>query len=255
MPGREKTAPSQELAREHEPAAIAARLSRQPRFRYAPDAVLGGIDGCVTTFAVVSGAVGAGFDAIVPLVLGAANLLADGFSMAVSNYESAKVQADYQDQLRRTEESHIERIPAGEREEIRQIFARKGFGGPLLEQIVDTICSDRRLWVETMLSEELGLAKAPPRPLAAALATFVAFVLVGAVPLAPFLFPGLDVMDQFALSAVLAAAMFFAIGLMKGIAIQGRPLRSGFGTLATGGLAAGLSFLVGYLLRVAFGLL
>jgi VIT1/CCC1 family predicted Fe2+/Mn2+ transporter len=254
MSGPDKATLARELAREHEPAAIAARLSRRPRFRYVPDAVLGGIDGCVTTFAVVSGAVGAGFPAVVALVLGAANLVADGFSMAVSNYESARAQADYRDQLQRMEESHIERIPAGEREEIRQIFSRKGFAGPVLEQIVDTICSDKRLWIETMLAEELGLEKIPPRPLSSALATFLAFILVGAVPLAPFLVPNLRVMDQFTASAVLAGAMFFAIGLTKGVFIKGRILSSGVNTLLAGGLAAGLAYLIGYCLRVAFGL-
>lgn len=246
--------PTRELEREHEPEVIAARLAGQPRLRYLPDSVLGGIDGCVTTFAVVAGAVGAGFDAIVPIVLGTANLLADGFSMAVANYESARSQVDYREELRRTEEMHIERIPAGEREEIRQIFAQKGFGGPLLEQIVGTICSDKRLWVDTMLSEELGLEKTPRSPLTSALATFLAFLLVGAVPLTPFLATGLGIMQQFAWSAALAGAMFFAIGVAKGLFVRGRPLRSGFGTLATGGLAAGLSYLAGYVLRTAFGL-
>jgi VIT1/CCC1 family predicted Fe2+/Mn2+ transporter len=203
---------------------------------------------------VVSGAVGAGFDAIVPLVLGMANLLADGFSMAVSNYESAKAQGDYRDQLRREEESHIERIPAGERDEIRLIFSQKGFSGSLLEQIVNTICSDKRLWVDTMLSEELGLEKTPRKPLLSALVTFISFILVGAVPLAPFLIAGLQIMHQFWLSAALAGMMFFAVGLTKGLFIKGRTLSSGFSTLLTGGLAAGLSFLVGHILRLAFEL-
>lgn len=248
------SASSRELARDHEPAAIALRLSVQPRFPHAPDAVLGAIDGCITTFAVVSGAVGAGFGPVVPLVLGIANLLADGFSMAVSNYESTRVRADYRAHLRRTEEAHIERIPAGEREEIRQIFRRKGFDGELLEKIVAMICSDKRLWLETMLTEELGLGKAAPRPMASALATFLAFVLVGAIPLVAFVFPGLPLMGQFTLSATLAGAMFFTIGLAKGRVTGGRPFRSGLGTLATGGVAAALAFLAGYVLRVGFGL-
>jgi VIT1/CCC1 family predicted Fe2+/Mn2+ transporter len=246
--------PFRELEREHEPAAIATRLAGQPRFRYLPDSVLGGIDGCVTTFAVVSGAVGAGFEPIVPIVLGTANLLADGFSMAVSNYESVQAQADYRDELRRIEEMHVERIPAGEREEVRQIFAQKGFSGPLLEQIVATISADKRLWVDTMLSEELGLEKATRSPLVSALATYLAFVLVGAVPLTPFLATSLDIMQQFWWSAALAGVMFFAIGMTKGLFIRGRLLRSGLGTLATGGLAAGLSYLAGYALRAAFGM-
>ncbi|NIP71623.1 MAG: hypothetical protein GWO16_00680, partial [Gammaproteobacteria bacterium] len=74
----------QALEAEHHPEAIRRRLNGGSGGQSLPDAILGGIDGCVTTFAVVSGAFGAGFSATVALVLGFANLLADGFSMAIS---------------------------------------------------------------------------------------------------------------------------------------------------------------------------
>ena len=140
------------LHRQHQPAAIEQRLSRPLQPRYVADAVLGAIDGCVTTFAVVAGAVGAGFSASVALIMGFANLLADGFSMAVSNYEAVKALHEFRETARATEEEHIARVPDGEREEIRQIFARMGFSGETLDRIVATICQDRQLWVETMLS-------------------------------------------------------------------------------------------------------
>jgi VIT1/CCC1 family predicted Fe2+/Mn2+ transporter len=146
-----------ELEAEHLPQAIARRLSAHRRHGYIGDAVLGAVDGCVTTFAVVAGAVGGGFSEIVVIVLGFANVLADGFSMAVSNYLGTKSECEEVDKARRTERTHIEAIPAGEREEIRQIFARKGFGGDLLERIVEVITSNPKLWVDTMLTEELGL--------------------------------------------------------------------------------------------------
>ena len=76
----------------------------------------------MTTFAVVSGTVGAGFPSSVAVVLGIANLLADGFSMAISSYESIKAQQEYIESVRLSEAKHIEAVPDGEREEIRQIF-------------------------------------------------------------------------------------------------------------------------------------
>lgn len=237
------------LQRAHHPVAIRERLEKPPRQQLVSDAVLGGIDGCVTTFAVVAGSVGAGLPGTVALVLGLANLLADGFSMAVSNYEAVQAQAEHLASVRREEERHVALVPAGEREEVRQLFARKGFSGDLLDQVVDTICEDPRRWVDTMLVEEHGLQPVPPRAWPSALATFGAFVAVGIIPLLPLGVADLDAGRQFALSCGLAGVMFFLIGSVKGLAL-GRPaLRAGLRTLATGGTAAALAFGAGHLLR------
>lgn len=244
----------EKLIREHHPEAIRRRLRQLPKSQNVSDAVLGGIDGCVTTFAIVSGAVGAGFSSSVALVLGFANLLADGFSMAVSNYESIKAGREFSETLRRIEHEHIDKVPTGEREEIRQIFRQKGFDGEVLENIVDTITQDRHLWVETMLMEEHGVQKAAPEPGRSALTTFLSFLLVGAVPLLPFFFTALPMQQQFVLSTCLAGVVFFLIGTLKSYVFAKPVWRSGLGTLLTGGAAAGLAFVTGYLLRNVFGL-
>jgi vacuolar iron transporter family protein len=243
-----------DLLAEHRPDAIRARLQRPRQPGTVSHAVLGGIDGCVTTFAVVSGAVGAGFAPVVALVLGFANLIADGFSMAVSNYEAIRAERERADSIRASEREHIERVPGGEREELRQIFAAKGFSGATLEAVVDTISSNRELWVETMLVEEHGVQPQGDRPLRAAATTLGAFVGVGAVPLLPLLMPALDSSQQFAASTVLAAMMFFAIGALKSRVVARPMLRAGLGTLLTGGTAAALAFAAGYLLRAGFGI-
>jgi hypothetical protein len=152
------------LEAEHRPEAVRQRLLERRGQGYLGDAVLGGIDGCVTTFAVVAGAVGAGFSGLVIVVLGFANLLADGFSMAVSNYQGTKSQLERVEEARLSEERQIEEIPSGEREEVRQIFAAKGFSGDTLDSVVEVITKDRGLWVDTMLAEELGLEVQGPDP-------------------------------------------------------------------------------------------
>lgn len=243
-----------DLLAEHRPEAIRARLRKPVRTDLLAHAVLGGIDGCVTTFAVVSGAVGAGFAPVVALVLGFANLLADGFSMAVSNYEALRTASERVESLRASEREHIERVPAGEREEIRQLFRAKGFDGATLEAIVDTLSSDRELWLDTMLAEEHHVQPQVERPLRAAATTLVAFIGVGTVPLLPFLLPAMVVSHRFAASALLAAVMFFAIGALKSRALAQPVLRAGLTTLLTGGTAAALAFGVGWVLRVAFGI-
>lgn len=244
---------AEHLAAQHHPDRIRQRLARQQVHSYLSDAVLGGIDGCVTTFAVVAGAVGGGFSSLVVVVLGFANLLADGFSMAVSNYQSTKSQRERVQQARQEEERHIDAVPEGEREEVRQIFAQKGFDGPLLESIVEGITQDRQLWVDTMITEELGLPLDGPRPLRAGLTTFGAFLVVGFVPLLPFLLPGLSPDATFRLSAFGAALAFFAVGAGKGLVLGRSALRAGAETLLTGGAAAMLAYLVGSWLRHVAG--
>src|SRR3989344_4916615 len=62
--------------------------------KYLPEFIYGGIDGTVTTFAVVAGSLGASLSTSILLILGFANLIADGFSMAVANYLSVKSQTE-----------------------------------------------------------------------------------------------------------------------------------------------------------------
>lgn len=243
-----------DLEPEHHPEAVKERLSQPPQASTVPDAILGGIDGCVTTFAVVSGAFGAGFSPTVALVLGFANLLADGFSMAVSNYEASQAQQEHIDSVTRREYHHIQLIPEGEREEIRQIFRAKGFEGELLESVVETLTDDHDIWVDTMLKEEHSLQPVGLNPLRAALTTFVAFIIVGAMPLLPYALPGVEAGTQFLASVLIAGVMFFCIGMLKSLVYQRPMLRSGFRTLLMGGAAAGLAFISGHLAHALFGL-
>src|SRR5690606_19207517 len=157
---------------------------------------------------------------IVIVVLGVANLLADGFSMGVSNYQNTKSNLQQIEMARREEDRHIDLYPEGEREEIRQIYARKGFEGSELESIVNVITQDRELWVDTMLREELGLQLEGPSPARAAIATFAAFLIVGVLPLVPFLVPGFIGTQQFMWSAVATGLAFFGIGALKGRILQ-----------------------------------
>jgi len=231
------------LRAEHTPEAIAARIAAATNHSYLGDGVLGAIDGAVTTFAIVAGASGAGLPGGVALVLGLANVLADGFSMAVGNYLKAKADSQIVARARRLEEHHIDHIPDGEREEIRHIFAAKGFDGPELDHVVDVITRDRNRWVDTMLTEELGLQLETPDPVRAAATTFVAFLVAGLVPLVPLVLVARP--HAFAVSAAATALAFLAIGVVKGMLTEVRPLRAGLETLFIGGGAAFLAWVVG----------
>lgn len=230
----------------HTIRAIRARLARRPGTGYVRDWVYGGIDGAVTTLAVVAGVIGAELSAGVVLILGFANLLADGFSMAASNYSGTKAEVDDYRRLEAVERQHIAVAPEGERAEVREIFAAKGFEGRDLERAVRVITADKDRWVDTMLSEEYGLPAVPRSPLKSALSTFAAFASCGAVPLVPFV---IGVPAAFETSTLLTALVFFAIGAAKARWSTAPWWRSGLETLAIGLAAAGLAFAAGYGLR------
>ena len=162
------------------------------RFRnHLPEFVYGGTDGAITTFAVVSGVVGAALSQNIILILGFANLFADGFSMAVSDYLSVKSQ----EELRK--------------KGIKHSSARKK-----------------------------------------ATATFFSFVVIGIVPLIPFIFA---FQKQFLFSIILTGLAFGIIGYCRGIVTKKHKVKSAFQTILIGGVAAAIAFLVGYFLKGLMG--
>ncbi len=231
-----------QLEHDHSPDAIRQRLAEGPKTSYLRDWIYGGIDGAVTTFAIVSGVEGASLSPKVVVILGLANLLADGFSMAAGNYSGTHAEMDEREHLRRVELRHIAEAPEGEREEIRQIYQRKGLSGENLEVVVDAITADRERWVETMLNEEYGLSSDARSPMLAAVTTFSAFLVCGAVPILPFV---LGLQNAFLVSAVTTGLVFFAIGCGRSRWSLSPWWQAGFSTFLLGGSAAALSWGVG----------
>lgn len=243
--------PSAELRADHTPSAIRARLDDGGRPDYLRDVVFGAMDGAVSTFAIVTGAIGAGLGSGTIVVIGIAKVLADALSMAGANYLATRTDEDRRTRLRAEEEAQLDAFPEGEREEVRQIFARKGFAGADLDRAVEVITSDRERWLDTMLREEHDLPLGDRSARRAAIATFLAFVAVGALPLLPFVaalaFDGIVI--AFVASVFLTAAAFVLIGAAKGLII-GHPWRlSAFETLLVGSAASGVAFAVGLALR------
>jgi vacuolar iron transporter family protein len=234
------------MEHEHSSEAIHERLIAGPSHNYLRDWIYGGIDGSVTTFAVVSGVAGAQLPAWIILILGFANLIADGFSMAASNFLGTKAELDDWRRLEAIENRHIDLAPEGELEEVRQIFQLKGFEGDDLSRIVELVTSDRERWVHTMLTEEYGLPREVRSPWIAAVSTFTAFVICGLVPLLPYL---LGVRQSLTVSIILTGIVFFAIGSVKSRWSTVSWLQSGLTTLAVGGIAAALAYVTGLLLK------
>ncbi len=230
----------------HDPGDIARRLQDGPRISYLRDWVYGGIDGTVTTFAIVAGAVGADLSNRFLLILGVANLLADGFSMAAANYSGTKAEIEEYSLVREMEERHIDTEPEGEREEIRQIFMAKGFKGRALKDAVDVITAEKERWIDTMMTEEHGLPRVTRSPVTAGLVTFLAFVACGFLPVAPFAF---GVHASIVVSVAMAAFTFFLIGSLRSRWSPVHWLRAGTETLVIGLVSAGVAYLVGDFLK------
>lgn len=234
-----------ELEHAHTVEAISVRIS-SVKHSYVRDWIYGGVDGAVTTFAVVSGVAGAELSPTIVLILGFANLAADGFSMAASNFLGTRAEIDDRKRLEKIEYRHIAVAPEGEREEIRQIYRDKGFEGEELEKAVELITADKEIWVNTMLTEEYGLPSEIRSPWLAAASTFSAFIICGLVPLLPDLF-GFG--NSFLVSCILTGITFFIIGSVKSRWSTQSWFRSGLETFLVGALAAGLAYGAGVLLK------
>jgi len=143
----------------------------------------------VTTFAVVAGVAGANLPLSTVLILGFANLLADGLAMGLGNYLGIKSEVDYIRRERRLEGWETVHAPDLERKEIEAIYQRKGFKGKELQRVVEVITGNKKVWVDTMMTEELGLpTEKSEHPVKNGVATFISFALAGLCPLLPYIF-------------------------------------------------------------------
>ena len=220
--------------------------------QYLGEMVYGGLDGIITTFAVVSGVAGAQLGTPVILILGLANLLADGFSMATGAYLSSKSEHEYYRKEWEREAWEVKHFPDGERAELQEVYVRRGYTDEEARQLVEIQSRNAERWVKAMMIDELGMMEDETNPLINGLVTFGSFVIAGAVPLAVYLiglaFPISPDM-AFPISIASSGLALFALGATKVLVTKLNPIRSGLEMLAVGGLAAGVAYVVGALLK------
>jgi VIT1/CCC1 family predicted Fe2+/Mn2+ transporter len=214
---------------------------------YLGEFVYGGIDGSVTTFAVVAGAAGAGLDSAVIIILGFANLFADGFAMSIGAYLSSKSEKDNYNKHKKIEYWEIEHMREKEIEEVRDIYSDKGFDGDLLEQIVQVIIADDDRWVDVMMKEELGMLESTKSPVKIGAITFISFVILGFVPLLIYVLDYIKKQDLNLLvwSSVLTLFAFGLIGYLKGVVNHKNKWLSTVSTILMGIAAALVAYFVG----------
>lgn len=216
--------------------------------KYLKSWVYGGLDGIVTTFAVVAGVAGASLHSGVILILGFANLIADGISMAIGDYISTKSQNEYYDLERKREEWEIENNPKGEEKEMIEIYRKKGLNNKDSRAIVEILKRNKDFWIDTMMNDELELSKSSESPKKNAIFTFISFLIFGFVPLFLYVIGSIfnfSISRGFMWTSILTSVAMFSLGSLKTKVTGKNWVKSGIETLLIGGAAATAAYFVG----------
>ncbi len=220
--------------------------------------VLGGLDGIVTTFAVVSGATGGGLGVEVILVLGFSNILADALSMGVGDALSRKAEQEYILAERDREIWEMENYPEGEIQEMIEIFTKKGMTTDDAGMLIRKYAEYPDLFVEFMMNFELEL-QVPTQednPWKNGFVTFCSFIFFGLFPLLGYaMLYNTFINEQvlFIISCTVSALMFFILGAVKTKFSRKKWYYGGMEILVMGSSTAAVAYLVGFLVEEIIG--
>jgi VIT1/CCC1 family predicted Fe2+/Mn2+ transporter len=236
------------MLQRHPHAQSHSEAAHVPGGRWVRDLVFGANDGLVAAFAVVSGVHGAAVSTRIVLLAGLAELIGGTIAMGLGAFLAVKSEREFVQSERDREEREVRDFPEVERAEVRAIFAGKGYQGAALDTIVEHVTADPKFWVDTMMTEELGLTTAPSgSPLRSGLSTGLAYALGAAMPVLPYALP-ISVQLAFPVSVALTLGSLFGAGAAK-TSMTGRPwLRSGLESCAIGAFAASATFAAGRLI-------
>jgi VIT1/CCC1 family predicted Fe2+/Mn2+ transporter len=207
------------------------------------DVILGGQDGLVNILGIILGVIAADGATSVLIVTGIAAAITESISMGAVGYTSSLAERDRYDAERLRELSEIDATPDVEREEVREIYAAKGFSGELLDRVVETLTADRERWVDTMMDEERHLRPVDMRDVVRTSITITVATLIGhLIPILPFFvvprFPALVA------AFVLSGVVLFAVGAYTAVTLVGDWHRNGAQMLVIGLGAAALGYLI-----------
>ncbi|MEK7137235.1 MAG: VIT1/CCC1 transporter family protein [Patescibacteria group bacterium] len=235
------------------PALLAHREDQVHGRRLGPfiqDIVYGANDGIITTFAVVAGSTGADLAHSTIVILGLANLIADGISMGMGNFLSLRSERDQYHQVYREEQEEIANDPDIEREEVKEIYAKKGFAGEDLNRIVSKITSDERVWIETMMREEHGLSPSGTEfPALHGAVTFLSFLLFGAIPVLPYMLGAAPGETRLQVAVISTGIALLLLGMLRSFVTKQRPLWGILEVLGVGAICAFAAYGVGVMLK------
>lgn len=254
LPEEERRKKFGELVRQGKYEEAEDALHRLNRGVYIGDFIYGASDGITTTFAVVAGAAGATLSPAIVIILGIANLVADGFSMGASNFLSIRAQNEFAHTQRNKEEWEIEHYPQQERSQLKALVKKKwNVSDEFAGQIMEAVAKDPDQWTNFMMQEELSLQEeSEENPFRHGVATFFAFVVAGAIPLLPYIF-GNNPHYHFLLASIGAAIAFFVVGAARTLVTDEHPIRGGIEILLIGGSASIVAYILGAFVKSLFG--
>jgi vacuolar iron transporter family protein len=239
---------------------VAHAHHQSPFQTYFKEVIFGGIDGIITTFAVVAGFSGAALSGdattqlsfLVMLLFGLANLFADGVSMGLGNILSVRSDKDLYNAARRKETDEVRTHAENEVEETVTLLMQKGYSMEDARTMTVLYQKNEVFWVDFMMTNELQMSD--PRgdnPWLTGLATFVSFVVFGFIPLAPFVFAGTAAAGHVFVYSIMGTALaLFLLGILKW-KIVGTPfVKTMLEVLVIGVVAATVAFFVGSLFEI-----
>jgi VIT1/CCC1 family predicted Fe2+/Mn2+ transporter len=222
---------------------------------YFKEVIYGGIDGIVTTFAVVAGFAGAALSSdettqlsfMIVLLFGLANLFADAASMGLGNFLSVRSEKDLYMMTRGKELAGLQSHPADMRQETLNILQSKGFSIEDATALADMYRHNEEYWLDFMMHHKKEMSD--PRgenEIFTGFATFISFMVFGSIPLLPFMLeesgdPGVAFMYS-SIGTFIALVM---LGLLKWRVIGSNFKSSLFEVVAVGSTAAVLAYIVG----------
>ena len=205
------------------------------------DFVFGFGDGINTSLGIAAGVGGANVSSDIIILAALVGMFTGAKAMAVQNYLAVKSQRQLLESEIAREEWEIENKTDIERKEIEDIYIAKGFTGKDLEMVVNKITSDKKVWLDTMLAEELKLnIDIVGSPLKSALIMFVSFLVGGMLPIIPFFFG--SGYSALAIAVGISVTASFIVGAIKSRMAQTGIVKGG---LEMAGLGTGVA-LIGF---------
>lgn len=211
------------------------------------DVVIGMADGLTVPFALAAGLSAAVVSTDVIVTAGLAEVVAGAIAMGLGGYLAARTDAEHYAAEERRENEEIDHLHEKEIAEVETIFRDYGLHGRALEDVVNSIASDRKRWIDFMMRFELGLERPDPKRAPISAATIGgSYIVGGLIPLVPYMLAH-QITTALQISVASTGVALLCFGAIKGHFTGMNKMKAALQTLLVGGLAAGAAYWLAHL--------